>query len=834
MKSKGIALLLCFLFMAQPCFALNESITVEKNTVTVSGKAETPLQGVVLQLLAEGKTSAESLGDILYQDQAETDDNGDFSLSFTVPAGLSSGDYNLLFAYETGETKTLILPYKNDSDVEDALKKLEDEKEPENVKALFEQYGESFGFDLELYNALPDSGKLKAAELYVHNRDFASSVTAAAVMHYDGDFADLVTGKFGAFTKISETNAYKQFNAHINISEIGSTLKQKTISSGDEARSEFEIEAGLALIKSAKSWFDVQQAIELIVPVLGLDISAFKANPQAVSEAFLAKSYTKESFIENYNAELQKQNSGTKIIFEDVVQETLWANDSVNALYEAGIVNGVSDTAFDPNGNVTREQFAKMLISLIGDTENISDNSFSDVPSDSWFAPFVCAAKATGIVNGVSDTEFGVGQNITREQMAAMIYRAGKLLGYAPKGEPKAFTDAHLISDYAKESVDALTAGGVINGKEDGSFAPQSTATRAEAACMIYNLMRATGHSNNNLTGLEPIEGVDLFKTYSDNFNSLAEKEYKERDLVSISGWYFVPSGATYLKTLKAPAGKTTEIPNTERQEAENVSDMAVAIIADNSKATAFFDTEPFFMNSRTLGKLRLEMNLYLEADSTSPSYKVFDSQFMAYEVDGATEALPFIYFAADGGVYYYEASGASVRCGSYTKNTWTNVCVDFDTEKCIYTLYLNGTAVAKDVPFAATEILWDGSNPVPALKKVRMRMGVAPDVVGNSAAYIDDFLFAIYTDKPTISIKNVEGNKVTLSVPENIDESSLKYISVSVNGNKVNTTGTLSGGNYIITLPEPLKTGDKTEVTVGKWVALNNGVITGTPYVLE
>ena len=834
MKSKVIALMLCFLMLSQHCLALNESIEVDKNTVTVGGKAETPLQGVVIQLLAEGKTSAESIDDILYQNQAETDENGDFSLSFTVPSGLSSGDYNLLFAYETDETKSLVLPYKNDSDVKDAAKKLENEKEPSKVKELFDQYGESFGFDVELYNSLTDSGKLKAAELYVNNRDFVSSVTAAAIMYYDGDFSELVTGKFGEFTKISETNAFKRFSARINVSEIGSNLKQKTISSGDEARAEFEIETGLAIIKNAKSWFDVQQAIELIGPILGLDISAFKENPQAFGEAFVAKSYTKESFVEDYNAELKKQNSSIEIIFADVVHETLWANDSVNALYKAGIVNGVSDTAFNPNGNVTREQFAKMLISLIGDTENISDNTFSDVPADSWFAPFVCAAKATGIVNGVSENEFGVGRNITREQMAAMIYRAGKLLGYAPKGEPKVFTDAHLISDYAKESIDALTSGGVINGKADGSFAPQNTATRAEAACMIFNLMKATGHINNHLTGLEPIKGVDPFKIYSENFNSLAEKEYKERDLVSVPGWYFVANGTSHLKALKAPAGKNSEIPFTEKQKAENTSDMAVAIVANNSKASAFFDTEPFFMNSKTLGKLRLEMNLYLESDSTSADYKIFDTQFMAYEVYAGSKLLPFIYFAADGGVYYYEADGNSVRCGSYAKNAWTNVCADIDTENSIYTLYLNGTAVAKNVPFSSTDILWDGSDPVPALKKVRFRMGVAPDAAGTSSACVDDFLFASYTDKPAISIKSAEGNKVTLSVPENIDESSLEHISVSVNGNKVNTTGDLSGENYIITLSEPLKEGDKTEVTVGKWVATDNGVITGTPYVLE
>ena len=94
---------------------------------------------------------------------------------------------------------------------------------------------------------------------------------------------------------------------------------------------------------------------------------------------------------------------------------------------------------------------------------------------------------------GISDTEFGIGSEITREQMAAMVYRAVKASGLnILQGEAAAFADSDTISDYAREACEFMAKSGIMNGKTGGVFEPNATATRAEAAKVIYELLLRT------------------------------------------------------------------------------------------------------------------------------------------------------------------------------------------------------------------------------------------------------------------------------------------------------------------------------------------------------
>ena len=166
-----------------------------------------------------------------------------------------------------------------------------------------------------------------------------------------------------------------------------------------------------------------------------------------------------------------------------------WALPAINTLAGNGIVNGTSDTTFEPLAPVTRAQFAKMVCITFGIGEkNPAAPTFTDVAPTDWFYGYVEAAAATGIVMGVSDTEFDPNALITREQMAAMMYRAITIKNITLKtsSAPASFTDAYTISGYAVEAVNVLSAASVINGMDDGRFAPQETATRAQAACIIY------------------------------------------------------------------------------------------------------------------------------------------------------------------------------------------------------------------------------------------------------------------------------------------------------------------------------------------------------------
>lgn len=168
-----------------------------------------------------------------------------------------------------------------------------------------------------------------------------------------------------------------------------------------------------------------------------------------------------------------------------------WAKESVDALASKGIVSGVGDNKFEPSRNVKREEMLAMLLRAYDvNVEGAVTDKFTDVTGANWYAPYVAAGLDKGYVNGVSETEFGAGANVSRQDVAVMAYRIAISKGKTFPANSEAFADEMQIADYAKEAVNALKAAGVINGRGDGSFAPNDTCTRAEAAKIIYTLIK--------------------------------------------------------------------------------------------------------------------------------------------------------------------------------------------------------------------------------------------------------------------------------------------------------------------------------------------------------
>lgn len=182
--------------------------------------------------------------------------------------------------------------------------------------------------------------------------------------------------------------------------------------------------------------------------------------------------------------------------FTDIGSVT-WAQKAIVAMSSVGIISGKEEGKFYPNDTVTRAEFVKMLIGTLEyaglvDTSNKSC-SFSDVAEDAWYYDEVAIAVNNGIVQGISDTEFNPNANITRQDMAVMMYRAAQVANLELKnGAELIFTDADKISDYAQEAVSAMAKAGIINGFEDGSFSPKTNATRAQAAVVIYRTVGGT------------------------------------------------------------------------------------------------------------------------------------------------------------------------------------------------------------------------------------------------------------------------------------------------------------------------------------------------------
>lgn len=176
-------------------------------------------------------------------------------------------------------------------------------------------------------------------------------------------------------------------------------------------------------------------------------------------------------------------------VFSDV-PESHWAYSAINSLYEKGIINGIGEDAFAPNGKVTREQYLAMLVRAFGLTAENATADFTDVDKSSWYYDSVAIAHSMGICGGYGDGTFGTGKEITREEMAVIAYRCSLNAGIVFDADvEKEWNDNSEISEFAQSAVSALNAKGIINGISENEFSPKTTTTRAQAAVIIERLL---------------------------------------------------------------------------------------------------------------------------------------------------------------------------------------------------------------------------------------------------------------------------------------------------------------------------------------------------------
>ncbi len=180
-----------------------------------------------------------------------------------------------------------------------------------------------------------------------------------------------------------------------------------------------------------------------------------------------------------------------EVTFSDV-PDSAWYSTEAEALAAKGIINGMGNGLFRPEGNVTRAQFAAMLARLLKLKLDPDTGRFKDVTAGAWYAGSVNACAAAGIVNGSSDGIFAPDARISRQDMAVMLGRALEYVNGYRTAEQDAnqvlFADRGKIAPYALNQVGAAVKHGIISGKPGNVFDPQGTATRAEAARVFYVL----------------------------------------------------------------------------------------------------------------------------------------------------------------------------------------------------------------------------------------------------------------------------------------------------------------------------------------------------------
>ena len=178
----------------------------------------------------------------------------------------------------------------------------------------------------------------------------------------------------------------------------------------------------------------------------------------------------------------------TKLPFTDVFKDD-WFEKAVRYVYTAKLFQGTSATTFEPDGTMTRSMMAEVLYRLSGEQYTGSEVSFLDTVSGSWYSTGVSWGTSKSLIQGYGNGTFGVEDPVTREQMAAILYRYAQYKGLdVSVGEDTnilSYTDAGQVSEWAIPAVQWAVGAGLMQGNDNGSLNPQGYATRAEVAALL-------------------------------------------------------------------------------------------------------------------------------------------------------------------------------------------------------------------------------------------------------------------------------------------------------------------------------------------------------------
>lgn len=205
-----------------------------------------------------------------------------------------------------------------------------------------------------------------------------------------------------------------------------------------------------------------------------------------------------------YYAKINSLTNSTYAVIYNPVEFTdaadHWARATINNMGSRMIISGTGNSNFEPDRDITRAEFAAVVVRALGLAPGMGDETFSDVAKTAWYDGYIKTAAAYGIITGYDDGRFGPNDTITREQAMTMIARAMKLTKLMPnlseaskKSLLEGFSDAAKVSAYAGDSAAQCISAGVVLGGPDGTIAPQAFITRAEVAVIVERLLQKSG-----------------------------------------------------------------------------------------------------------------------------------------------------------------------------------------------------------------------------------------------------------------------------------------------------------------------------------------------------
>ncbi|MEN6326387.1 MAG: S-layer homology domain-containing protein, partial [Syntrophomonas sp.] len=183
------------------------------------------------------------------------------------------------------------------------------------------------------------------------------------------------------------------------------------------------------------------------------------------------------------------------IEFSDVKNH--WAKEAINDMGSRMIVSGVDQENYAPDQDITRAEFAAIMVKSLGLAPGTGETRFSDVENSKWYCEYIKTASSYDIIYGYGDKTFGPNDTITREQVMTIIARVMKITGLdcsLADGEAEkllqTYSDSADASGYARESIAACLKTGLVSGKSVDTMAPKDNISRAETAVMVQRLLQ--------------------------------------------------------------------------------------------------------------------------------------------------------------------------------------------------------------------------------------------------------------------------------------------------------------------------------------------------------
>lgn len=524
--------------------AVNTTVEDEYVTVTVSGNIASGRAGEVVNFYI-AKAEAEEEG-LAHADQKTTSEGGGYQFLARMNPALGGGAFTYTVKAQGAAAETDVVHIVDMGKTLDIVETIKTAESAAAVETAFSGYDPCM--DMRVYDVINKTavyqGLYAGKEEITGAKKFFEALKALTVLAgLNQGSAEMVSDGTLLYMDIIGADENTVYNYNTRLTERGrANVNQYIMKKGYDSTEEYALECKKLVYTNmltnniAINYDEAENIIQEFGSIIGIDVSAYNnaarksdirmallnsgaKNPDELKAAYEAavrkygnntdgggkgtsggsSSGSVGGYVPSTVKEAEPADDPQSISGFSDMGGYAWAETAVAGLKEKNVMAGKGGNIFAPQDNITREEFVKAIMCAFSLMPENADparaGKFSDVDTGAWYAAYIAEADKIGVVYGIGTAEYGIGRDITRQDMAAIAFRA---LRYTKAQidstiENEGFSDMDAVDAYAADGVRIFKNMGLLNGYPDGTFRPHSTATRAEAAQLIWNMMNLEG-----------------------------------------------------------------------------------------------------------------------------------------------------------------------------------------------------------------------------------------------------------------------------------------------------------------------------------------------------